>query len=127
MASTVLVIEDNQINVKLFTMLLTKKGYAVEVAANGAEAWRRLSGEPGMDLVITDLNMPDTDGFELLRRVRELPEDRRPPTIVLTAVGQVLDHARAIELGAVRVMTKPFSSIEILDAVRQRLPAPGMR
>lgn len=119
----ILVAEDEMHLRRLISAVLESSGYAVDTAANGAEAWERMVREPGIDLVVTDLHMPGVDGFELLRRVRSLPESRRKPVIVLTAVGQIGEHVRAVELGADRVMTKPFSSLEILEAVKERLAA----
>jgi CheY-like chemotaxis protein len=121
----ILVAEDEIHLRRLIATVLESSGYSVEVVANGAAAWTRVVDDPGIDLVVTDLDMPGMDGFELLRRMRRLPEAARKPVIVLTAVGQIMDHAKAVELGAGRVMTKPFSSLEILEAVKERLAASG--
>lgn len=121
----ILVVEDEIHLRRLIATVLESSGYSVEVVANGAAAWKRVVESPVIDLVVTDLHMPGMDGFELLRRMRKLPERSRKPVIVLTAVGQIMDHAKAVELGAGRVMTKPFSSLEILEAVKDRLAASG--
>lgn len=121
----ILVAEDEIHLRRLISSVLESSGYSVDVVANGAEAWDRLRQDPDIDLVVTDLHMPGVDGFELLRRVGGLPEPERKPVIVLTAVGQIMEHAKAVELGAARVMTKPFSSLEMLEAVKDRLTAEG--
>jgi CheY-like chemotaxis protein len=122
----ILVAEDEIHLRRLISSVLESSGYVVDTVADGGEAWDRLRQDPGFDLIVTDLNMPGVDGFELLRRVRTLPEPQRKPVIVLTAVGQVMEHAKAVELGAGRVMTKPFSSLEMLEAVKERLAASGV-
>ena len=121
----ILVAEDEIHLRRLISSVLESSGYSVDTVANGAEAWDRLRQDPDIDLILTDLHMPGVDGFELLRRVQGLPEPERKPVIVLTAVGQILQHAKAVELGAVRVMTKPFSSLEMLEAVKEHLTAKG--
>ena len=121
----ILVAEDEIHLRRLISAVLESSGYAVEVVTNGSEAWERIRQDPPIDLVVTDLHMPGVDGFELLRRMRGVAEGSRTPVIVLTAVGQVHEHAKAVELGASRIMTKPFSSLEMLEAVRERLAASG--
>lgn len=121
----ILVAEDEIHLRRLISSVLESSGYSVDTVANGSEAWDRLRQDPDIDLVVTDLHMPGVDGFELLRRVRGLSEPDRKPVIVLTAVGQIMEHAKAVELGAVRVMTKPFSSLEMLEAVKEHLTAKG--
>ncbi len=128
----ILIAEDEPHLAKLLASLLEEHGHEVEVAKDGLEAWSRVQRDPRIELLLTDLRMPRLDGYELLGLVAGLPATRRPPCLVLTAVGGARDRERALALGAEGVMTKPFRALEVLDAVRAELrrarsaPAPSV-
>lgn len=117
----ILIAEDEPHLLKLLAGVLSEHGHAVELARDGLEAWSRVQRDPRVDLLLTDLRMPNLDGYELLGLLGRLPAASRPPCLVLTAVGNSRDHARAIALGASGVMTKPFRALEVLEAVRAEL------
>jgi two-component system response regulator FlrC len=107
--------------------VLEREGYAVETAAGGAQALAR-AGEGGIDLLVTDLRMPDLSGIELLRAVRQAGGDM--PILVITAYGTVEDAVTAMKLGAFDLLTKPFSPADVLRLVARALEArntPGER
>jgi DNA-binding response OmpR family regulator len=113
----ILVIEDDpSIRMGLEDTLIAK-GYQVEVVGKGGEgAEKAMSGR--YDLVVLDVMLPDIDGFEVLRRVRQSRgPTRRLPVIMLSARGAELDRVRGLELGADDYVTKPFSLMELLARV----------
>lgn len=95
---------------------LAEHGYDVRFAANADEAIVKLSAEP-IDILLTDLRMPGADGIDLLLQVRTL--SARTRTILMSGYATARDYQRAIECGAVRVLCKPFTSSELLQAIRQ--------
>jgi len=90
-------------------------------AASGQEALARLERE-AVDAVLLDLNMPEMDGIEVLRRLRENP--KRPPVVILTAFASAANTIEAMRLGAFDHLTKPIGRDD-LDALLQRVIARG--
>ena len=117
MAQRVLLAEDEPNIVESLTFLLRREGFDVDVHFNGAEALSAALKEPP-DVVILDVMLPQLDGFEILRRLRLDERARSLPVIVLTAKGQREDRETALEEGADRFITKPFSNAELVEAVR---------
>ena len=117
MAQRVLLAEDEPNIVESLTFLLRREGFDVDVHFNGAEALNAALSEPP-DVVILDVMLPQLDGFEILRRLRLDERARSLPVIVLTAKGQREDRETALEEGADRFITKPFSNAELVEAVR---------
>lgn len=97
---------------------LTAHGYQVTLAHNADEATTALRKEP-IDILLTDLRMPGADGIDLLGQVRTLSSRTR--TILMSGYASARDYQRAIECGAVRVLCKPFTSSELLQAIRQAI------
>jgi DNA-binding response OmpR family regulator len=113
----ILVIEDDPSIRMGLEDTLVAKGYDVDVVGRGSEgADRAISGR--YDLVVLDVMLPDIDGFEVCRRIRQskVPA-RRVPVIILSARGAELDRVRGLELGADDYVTKPFSLMELLARV----------
>jgi DNA-binding response OmpR family regulator len=105
---------------------LRREGYAVDIAHDGAEAIERLSITP-YDLVCLDLNLPDTDGLELCRRLRTDPAlqpadgEAAPRVLMLTARDSVGDRVAGLDEGADDYLVKPFSFMEVSARVRSLL------
>ena len=89
-------------------------------AANGKEALERI-GESSFDVIFTDLNMPELDGFELIRKVRALPQGSTVPIVVLSTRDAEDDLDRAFAVGASSFIGKPVQGTELRDAVRRHL------
>ncbi|MGC1404418.1 MAG: sigma-54 dependent transcriptional regulator [Thermodesulfobacteriota bacterium] len=113
MAERILVVEDEVEMLQFLSRFLTRKGYQVDSAASGEEAWKAI-GETVYDLVITDLALDDINGIELLERVRVT--DAVLPFIIMTGVGTIESAVEAIKRGAFHYITKPFKvqDMEIL-------------
>jgi len=111
----VLVVEDSVKMAGLLRRGLTEEGYAVDVAASGLEgAW--MATEFSYDVLIFDVMLPDIDGFETLRRVREAGTST--PVLMLTARDAVEDRILGLDTGADDYLTKPFAFPELLARVR---------
>ena len=110
----ILVVDDEERMVRFIRLNLEHDGFRVIEAFNGSQAIEQIrSNLP--DLVLLDVMMPDIDGFEVLRIVREV---NSVPIIMLTAKGEEDDRVRGLELGADDYITKPFSPRELVSRVR---------
>ncbi len=120
---TVLVVDDEHRYRDLLEMNLSRRGYRVLQAADGLTALNLVeSAQP--DLVVVDLMLPDIDGYEVCRRVREYSA---VPIIMLTARAEQTEKVRGLQIGADDYVTKPFGAEELLarvDAVLRRSAAP---
>ena len=119
---TVLVVEDEREIRDLLRRYLERAGHAVLSTGSGAEALRMVE-ESSPDLVVLDLGLPDLDGAEVLREVRQ--DGRRTPVLVLTARAGVDDRIRGLSLGADDYVNKPFSPTEVVLRVAAVLGRSG--
>ncbi|RWS42407.1 response regulator transcription factor [Bacillus mycoides] len=110
----VLVVDDESSIRNLIRMQLEMEGYEVLTAADGREALERWNEQP--DVLILDVMLPDTDGYELLRLFRE--KDRDIPVLMLTAKSQMNDKLLGLQLGADDYVTKPFNYAELILRVK---------
>jgi signal transduction histidine kinase len=114
--SEVLVVEDNADMRKLLAHLVGQE-FRVRTARNGREALERL-GEAQPDLVLTDVMMPEMSGTELCRAIKENPDTRHIPVVLVTSKAEREMKVRGLELGAEDYVTKPFHPRELLARVR---------
>lgn len=119
-AATVLIVEDEENILLSLEFLLSKEGYAVNIARDGAAALRALEEQPP-DLVLLDVMLPLIDGFEVCRLIRNNPALRGTRIMLLTARGREAEIARGIALGADSYLTKPFSTRDLMHKVRSLL------
>jgi DNA-binding NtrC family response regulator len=118
--ASLLVVDDQRSARAFLEVLLSQEGHEVATAANGAEALSVLEqGE--FELVLSDLDMPEMDGFELLHRIRERWGDL--PVVVVTAVDEVEKIVEAVQLGASDYLVKPAAPPAVLNTVRRALAA----
>jgi len=112
------VLDDERRMVEILTMVLAREGYEVQPFHESDAALRAL-GEEGFDLLITDLRMPDPDGLEVVRRVKEV--DREIPVILITAYASIPTAIEAMRRGAFDYVQKPFENDELKTIVRRAL------
>jgi CheY-like chemotaxis protein len=115
-SSKILIVEDSTDAREMLAMLFHMEGYSVATAEDGREGLMRASADTP-DLILTDINMPNVDGAEMIRRLRAEPGSSRVPIVVMTAYGaDVAD--RAVESGADRALTKPVDYDLLLETIK---------
>ena len=115
---TVLVIDDDESLRRVVEYNLHEDGYRVLTALDGTSGFRAFQAEP-VDLVLSDVRMPEMDGLELLTRIKAMQPDL--PVIMLTAHGTINSAVEAMKLGAFDYLTKPFNREQLKAAVRKAL------
>jgi len=120
MAEKILIVDDDQQTVHLVELMLSRKGYEVINAVQGTDALNQVQTQKP-DLIILDVMMPDMDGFEVARRLREMPETAAIPIIMFTARTQLEDKVKGYEAGADGYLTKPIHPAELAANVKALL------
>ncbi len=120
MQKRVLVVDDEPNIVMSLEFLMRRAGFDVQVARNGREALAALDGSPP-DLMLLDVMMPDFDGYEVCERIRARPEWNGTRIVMLTARGRDAERERGLKLGADAYVTKPFSTRDLVEQVKQML------
>ncbi len=117
MGQRVLLIEDEPNIIEAVSYILSKDGWTVHTHSDGETAMEKvMQGVP--DLIILDVMLPGRSGYDILRDLKAQETTADVPVMMLTARGQAKDREMAIDLGATRFMTKPFSNAEVLESVR---------
>jgi CheY-like chemotaxis protein len=114
----VLIVDDDVRNEFALTSALEAHGMDVVYAENGREALEKLQAEPGVDLVLMDIMMPELDGYEAMRRIRTDPRFAKLPIISLTAKAMKGDREKSIESGASDYITKPVDVDQLVSLMR---------
>jgi DNA-binding response OmpR family regulator len=115
----ILVVDDSTVMTKILDLVLTRQGFDVTVAYGGNEALACLQAQADIGLVITDIMMPDMDGIELLRRIKESIEYRGLPVIMLTALSDSASVREAAHLGCRHYLVKPVEPSALLARIRE--------
>ncbi len=122
MVNTILVVDDSPTVVKFVSFSLKNKGFRVVTACDGMDAIEKISNMSGpVDLVITDLNMPNLDGYGLIDTLRNNEKFKETPIIILTSEEGEDDKERGMEVGASSYLVKPFKSNLLLNEVTKYL------
>ncbi|MBK9122950.1 MAG: response regulator [Chloroflexi bacterium] len=124
--SHLLIVEDNVDLNEMVCELFEREGYVVMPAFTGTEALE-ITRSKRVDLALLDVRLPDIDGFAVFRHLRENPETRRIPVILLTERRERSNRLHGLELGVVDYITKPFDSYELKLRVRNALSRSQMR
>ena len=126
MGQKILVVEDNELNLKLFCDLLRAHGYETEPVRDGREAVER-AREFGPELVIMDIQMPYINGLELIEQLKADEELKTIPIMAVTAYAAKGDEERIRDAGAEGYVSKPISVIRFVEAVAGLLAAAAER
>ena len=118
MSKTVLIVEDNELNMKLFRDLLEAHGYATLQTRNGIEALS-LAREHQPDLILMDIQLPEVSGLDVTKWLKEDEELRQIPVIAVTAFAMKGDEERIREGGCEAYISKPITVSMFLDTIRQ--------
>ena len=121
MSKRILVVEDQEDNRRIIRDLLMSAGYELIEATDG-EAGVRLAETERPDLILMDVQLPGLDGHEATRRIKQNPELRHIPVIVVTSYALSGDEAKAIAAGSDAYVAKPFSPRQLLATIRKFLP-----
>src|ERR671930_1718789 len=114
----VVVIEDDPLQAEALAFILRQEGYAVDLAATGAEGLACVRAQPPPDAVLLDIALPDLSGVEVARRLRA---GSNVPIIMLTARRNEIDKITGLDAGADDYVTKPFSHGELLARIRAQI------
>jgi CheY-like chemotaxis protein len=110
----ILLVEDNEMNSDMLSRRLIRKGFEVVIAQNGTQAVEMAFSE-SPQLILMDLNLPDIDGWEATRQIREREIERRVPIIAVTAHATSLDYKKAIDAGCDQYELKPIQLTTLLE------------
>jgi len=118
---SILIVDDNVMNAKILEFNLNKNGYQTIVAPSGPKALECLDAVPEIQLIITDIMMPEMDGLELLDRVKQRPEWQNIPVIVCTALSDANTVRKASKAGCRNYIVKPIKAVQLIQKVRETL------
>ncbi|HBF43661.1 MAG TPA: hypothetical protein DDW42_08565 [Desulfobacteraceae bacterium] len=116
MSKCILIVDDDEMVRIAINELLKPEGYEVRLASSGANALEMLEKD-GCDLLMLDIIMPEMDGFELCKRIREKEAYRETPIVFLSAKSREEDRKQGIEAGANLFLSKPISPDKLLEII----------
>ena len=116
----ILIVDDEPLNVDYLEQELEDLGYETVSATDGDEALAQVTAE-NPDLILLDILMPGIDGFEVCTILKDDPDTRLIPVIIMTALGETRDRVRGIEAGADDFLTKPIDADELFARIRTSL------
>lgn len=119
----VLITDDDERNLFALKVILEKYGMVVTTAGNGEQALKQLEASPAIEIILMDIMMPVMDGYETIRRIRELPSRQQTPIIALTAKAMQEDRSGILEAGATEYLSKPVNMDHLLALMKMLLSA----
>lgn len=123
MGKTALVVDDSPTMRQMVTFTLTNAGFTVVEAQDGKDAVKKVSAGPKMDVVVTDLNMPEMDGIALIKELRKMASFKFTPILMLTTESAMEKKQAGKEAGATGWIVKPFNPELLLKTIAKVLPA----
>ena len=116
----ILIVDDNKVNIELLRAQLKPYNYLLDTALDGEEALLKIAKDPP-DMVLLDLMMPKISGYEVCRSIKQNKATQFVPVIVITALQELDDKLKAIELGADDFLVKPFNKLELITRIKSLL------
>ena len=123
MSKTVLVVDDSPTMRQMVAFTLTNAGFKVVEAEHGKDAVSKVTDGPKMDLVVTDLNMPEMDGIALIKELRKMPSFKFTPILMLTTESSEEKKRAGKAAGATGWIVKPFNPELMLKVIAKVMPA----
>ena len=117
---TVLIVDDEEVNLQLLSNILRAQGYGTETASTGVEAFQAIQ-KNCPDMVLLDIEMPEMDGLTLLKKVRETHGPQKLPVVMITIKDSSEDIVQALDSGANDYVTKPIDLSVLLARIRAHL------
>ena len=125
-ANNILIVDDTPDNLRLLSKTLSKEGYQVRCAIDGSMALLTIATKIP-DLILLDVNMPDIDGFEVCKQLKQSEKTKNIPIIFVSASGHIDDKLKAFESGGVDYISKPVQISELLSRVNIQLNLQNLR
>lgn len=122
MAKLIFIVDDSNTMLLSVKSTLSMNGFNVETASDGVQALAKLKNGIKPDLIITDINMPNMGGLELIKNLRNLPSSRFTPILTLTTESQASVRDEGKKLGATGWLVKPVSGPDLVKVIKQVLP-----
>ena len=122
MAKTIFLVDDSVTMLMSVKATLEMNGFKVETAGDGVQALAKLKAGVKPDLIITDINMPNMGGLELIQNVKTLPGFRFTPILTLTTESQAAKRDEGKKLGATGWLVKPVAGPDLVKVIKQVLP-----
>jgi two-component system, cell cycle response regulator DivK len=122
----ILLVEDNELNRDMLSRRLARRGYEVEIAVDGIDGLR-MAAAVSPDLILLDLSLPEMDGWEVLRQLKQDAGMKKIPVVALTAHALVTDRTRALEAGFDEYDIKPVEMPRLLQKIETLLGVAGIK
>ena len=119
MKKKVLIVDDDPRNIFALRLTLKARNYEIETAATGQEAIDILKNDDAVNVILMDMMMPDMDGYQAMRIIRETPSLRDKTIIAVTAQAMTEDREKCLEAGADDYITKPINVDQLLTAIEK--------
>lgn len=123
MGKTALIVDDSRTMRQMVAFTLANAGFTVVEAEDGKDAVNKVSGGAKMDIVVTDLNMPEMDGIALIKELRKMSTFKFTPILMLTTESAMEKKKEGKEAGATGWIVKPFNPEVLLKTIAKVLPA----
>ena len=118
MVKNILLVEDSPTQAQRAQLILEREGYSVTLASDGSKGLEQaLASRP--DLVVTDIVMPNMDGYEMCREIKSREETRGVPVVMLTTKGDIMDIIKGLGVGADNFITKPYEGSLLVDRIER--------
>lgn len=120
--STVMVVDDNPLNLSLMEAMLVPAGYSVTLYDSGEKCIEAVPRD-APDIILLDARMPKLDGYQVVRQLKSDEATRRIPVVMVTSLVEVASRVEAIEAGADALLSKPVATVELLARIRALVKA----
>lgn len=122
MSQKILIVEDNELNMKLFNDLLEAHGYTTVTTRDGTQAVD-ITQKESPDLILMDIQLPEVSGLDITRQIKAIDAIKNIPVIAVTAFAMKGDEDKIRECGCEGYISKPISIVTFIETIKQHLPA----